>query len=380
MAFGDLFHADNDNLPSCASSNPLSIGPIAVSVNDLVYALFIEATSRTVTTVTDNLGNTYTALNAGTDAGNITARAYYSRVTVAGTLTTVTFAATSSGNDIIEFAAVFEGPFAASPLDQNPANVTSDITSPFSCPPTGVLVQSAELVVAWGATLITELNPVAPMSNVDSNESGSMGGAIASKVVASTTTTTPSFTAVANPTQAILGTSTFKKLTTITETVPVTQATVTLTGKTITVRTFEKVAVTQATVTAVGKTVTVRELELVVVDKATVTVAGQTVVGFGTGGEFVAVEKATVAFTGKTVTISDVPTVIYVDRALLAFTGKTVAITIKTPVDQAAVTFTGQTVTVRMSAFEHVPKYIIRGRGSRHDIKGRGSRAFLVTR
>ena len=46
-----------------------------------------QQTSLTVTAVTDNLGNTYSATNAGSDNGNITGRAFYSRVTVPGTLT-----------------------------------------------------------------------------------------------------------------------------------------------------------------------------------------------------------------------------------------------------------------------------------------------------
>jgi hypothetical protein len=133
-------------------TNPIAaVGSVAVAVGDLVVAVIAEKTEITATTVTDNLGNTYTDKSAGTDAGNITARAYYSRVTTAGTLTSVSAVATASSNNVSFIADVFEGPFETSPLDTNPANITSDVTSPFTCPSTGTLAQASELVVCFAS-------------------------------------------------------------------------------------------------------------------------------------------------------------------------------------------------------------------------------------
>lgn len=213
MAFGDLL----GTLQAAANSitNPFNAtGSVTVSVGDLVYCLVVEQTSLTVTGVTDNLGNTYTALNAGNDAGAVTARAFYSRVTTAGTLTSISAAATASANNVVHIAAAFEGPFdSTSPLDANPANGTTDVTSPFSCPATGTLAQADELVVAWvAANHSTAYTADSPMTEqVELASQTVIKGNIASKVVAATTTTTPSFTSAANPTQIVLGTSSFKK-------------------------------------------------------------------------------------------------------------------------------------------------------------------------
>ena len=375
MAFGGVKGIASDTATSVVAANALAVASIAVSVGDLVFALFVEQTARTVTGVIDNRGNTYTALQAGTDAGAVTARAFYSRVTNAGTLTSITFAASASSNDCIMLAAVFEGPFST--LDQNPADITSDITSPFLCPPTGVLSQADELVVAWSAAShAVTWAAVAPMVDcvVDLTATGS--GIIASKVVAATTSTTPSFTAAANPTQAILATSTFRKV--VTETITVTKATVTFTGQTVTPLT-PAVTITPATVTLTGKDVTVRESDLIPVAQAAVTLAGKTVSLVDTSSTLsvVSVDKADVAVVGQAVALSDN---LIVDKAAVVITGKPVAISGAIPVAQATMLFTGRTVTVSTSSFEDIPKYIIRGRGSRHGISGRGSRVLLVTR
>lgn len=379
MAFGGVKGQAGDTATSVVASNALAVASITVAVGDLVFALFVEQTARTVTAVTDNRGNTYTALNAGTDAGVVTGRAFYSRVTNAGTLSTITFAATASSNDCIMLAAVFEGPFSA--LDQNPADITSDITSPFLCPPTGVLSQADELVVAWGAASHAVIwTAVAPMADCTADAVASGSGIIASKVVAATTTTTPSFTAGANPTQAILATSTFRKTVPV-ETITVTNAAVTVTGQTVTISNVvtQTVPVANATVALTGKTVEVRESDLIPIAKATVTLAGKTVSLVDTSSTLsvVAVDKADVAFVGQPTSLTDV---LIVDKAAVSIAGKAVGISGTIPVSRATVTFTGGTVTSSTSTFQRIPKYIIRGRGSRHEIKGRGSRVHLVTR
>ncbi len=129
MAFGDLKGTLTGSVNSV--TNPMvASGSVVVAVGDLVFVTMSQQTNLTaVDTVTDNLGNTYAAVNAGTDAGTIAIRSFYARVTVAGTLTTVNVPATASTNDASLVADVREGPFTASPLDANPAN-TADATSP----------------------------------------------------------------------------------------------------------------------------------------------------------------------------------------------------------------------------------------------------------
>jgi len=87
---------------------------------------------------------------AQSTTGTITGRAYYVRVTTAGTLTSVSAVTTASNNNYVFNAVAYAGPFLSSPLDQAPANNTGDVTSPFTCPATGTLTQADELVVCWG--------------------------------------------------------------------------------------------------------------------------------------------------------------------------------------------------------------------------------------
>jgi hypothetical protein len=363
MATGDLKDAaSNISLTTVVSGNVTMAG-VTANVGDLVYALFVEETNLTVSGVTDNLGNTYTALNAGTDAGAVTARAFYSKVTISGALTTVTFAATSSADNCIGLAVLIQGPITA--LDKNIANSTSDITSPFSAPATGSLTQASEIVVSWGATNLTAgLAASSPMTLLVTDTVAGLRGSIASKLVSSTTTTTPVFTGT-NPTQAIFGTSTFKAALT------------------------DTITVTNAAITFAGKTVTVRDTDLIPLGKATAVITGKTVTVPGDFG-IITVNAATVALTGKTVTDVDTTpgdSVVVIEGAALVLRGQSI-ITIGTiPVDQASMTFAGRSVTIETTTFQDIPKYIIRGRGSRHalwtqgnggTIKGRGSRAFLV--
>jgi hypothetical protein len=193
-------------------TNPIAaVGSVAVAVGDLVVAVIAEQTAITATTVTDNLGNTYTDKSAGTDAGNITARAYYSRVTTAGTLTSVSAVATASSNNVSFIADVFEGPFETSPLDTNPANITSDVTSPFTCPSTGTLAQASELVVCF-ASRVGNAAFTATSPNLKGGEAFSQavaGVTIGYQVVSATTAVAPEFTGT-NPTQMVLGTWSFK--------------------------------------------------------------------------------------------------------------------------------------------------------------------------
>jgi hypothetical protein len=212
MAFGDLrgtFVANGSSV-----TNPsVATGSVAVSVADLVYVQFVQQTALTATAVTDDLGNTYTALNAGTDAGAVTCRTFYSYVTVAGTLTTLNVAATASSNNFVIVAVVIEGAFDATPLDANPANITSDITSLLTCPATGTLAQADEVIIAWMARNSADATSVqSPLLAGATQATGALArGTIGRQTVTATTSVSPEFTTAVNPTECILGTNSFKK-------------------------------------------------------------------------------------------------------------------------------------------------------------------------
>jgi hypothetical protein len=211
VAFGGLKGTLTGNGASIGASNSIA-GTVAVAIGDLVFAVLGQQTNLTATTASDNLGNVYTATNAGTDAGATTGRAYYARVTVAGTLTSVAVAATSSANNWAGFAAVIEGPFVISPVDQNIANATTDITSPFTCPATGTLNQAGEVIICW-ATPDTSATWAASSPNLLAGQATSatlIKAIIGYQAVTATTTVSPEFTA-SNPTVTVLGTTTFKR-------------------------------------------------------------------------------------------------------------------------------------------------------------------------
>ena len=213
MAFG----AFKGSLSGTAASitNPFAIstgGPVTVAVGDLVVAVLAQQTALTVTAVSDNLGNTYSAQNAGTDSGNATGRMFYARVTTAGSLSSVSFATSASANDVAAGAIVIEGPFASSPLDASPANV-QDLTSPFSAPATGTLSQADEVVVAWASMNAGVSTWAATSPNVLrlNTSIANIGVAIGAQTVTATTSVTPAFTNGTNPASDVLGTASFKK-------------------------------------------------------------------------------------------------------------------------------------------------------------------------
>jgi hypothetical protein len=213
MAFGGLRSTFTGNGNSIGASNALT-GSVAVSVADLVFAVLGQQTNLTAGTASDNLGNAYTAQNAGTDAGVVTGRAYYSVITASGTLTTISITASSSTNDWCGLGAAIEGPFTA--IDVNVANITTDVTSPFTCPSSGTLAQAEEAVVTWGAanqsTVWAATSPNLLAGN--SNNSTNVKVAIGYQATTTTSALTPEFTAAANPSAAVLGTCSFKRDTT----------------------------------------------------------------------------------------------------------------------------------------------------------------------
>ena len=213
MAFGDV--RGTLTASSGSITNPFdATGSVAVSVGDLVVALLAQQTNLTVTACSDNLGNTYSAQNAGTDAGAATGRMFYSRVTVAGTLTTISATCTGSTNNVTFPCAVFEGPFQASPHDTtaNPANATTDTTSPFTCPASGTMAQADNLVIGWCTKNQNAALTASGSTSLAIAESGQVPvSAIGYQVVAATTSVAPTLAAASDPTQIVLGTAVFKK-------------------------------------------------------------------------------------------------------------------------------------------------------------------------
>lgn len=219
MAIGALRGTLVGNGNSVTNPSDLT-GSVVVASGDLVFGVFGQQTNLTATTtITDNLGNSYSYQNTGTDPGSPTARPFWGRITVAGTLTTIHIPATASTNDWAGAAEVIEGPVIVSPLDANPANITSDVTSPFTCPATGTLGQPFEIVCAWGcanqSTTWAASSPNLLGTNV--NNSTNVKVAVGYQLVTSTTTLSPAFTAAANPTTCILGTASFKCLVDVTD-------------------------------------------------------------------------------------------------------------------------------------------------------------------
>lgn len=209
MAFGDLKGTLGAHALNVGSTNDLT-GSVSVSVGDLVFAAFSQQNNLTASGASDNLGNSYSALNAGTDAGIATGRAFWARVTTAGTLTAVTVSATSSANNFAGAAAVIEGPFATSPLDANPANNT-DAASPFTCPATGTLAQADEVVMCYHSSSSPDAKTATSPNLLAKEELGSACAAtIGYQTVSATTSVAPEFTGN-NPGSAVNITASFKK-------------------------------------------------------------------------------------------------------------------------------------------------------------------------
>ncbi len=217
MAFGTV--TGTFTVAANSITNPtdlvLATGSAVVHTGDLVYVAAGQQTANTTGTVTDNLGNVYTQTQNGTLSGtSVSGHAYYSRVTVAGTITVIHVAATGSTANAAMAAVLIDGPFITSPLDANPTNITSDVASPFTCPLTGTLAQAAEVVIAWGvstgATVWAATSPNLLATQIASQSV--LETVIGTQVVAATTSIAPEFTSTGTPvTAAVLGVSSFKQ-------------------------------------------------------------------------------------------------------------------------------------------------------------------------
>lgn len=207
MAFGDVLGTGGATTGSITNPFVATVS-IAVSVGDLVIAAICEEVALTATAVTDNLGNTYVASNAGTLAAGNSGRMFYSRVTVGGTLTTVNYAATASSDNSAASVAVFAGPFIVSPVDKNPANSAASLTN---CPATGPLSQANEVVIGWGAAnAVSSLDGMSVGTLAVTRSTTNVACSIGYTVKTNTSGVSHVFTSTGSPSQAVLGTTTFK--------------------------------------------------------------------------------------------------------------------------------------------------------------------------
>jgi hypothetical protein len=132
-----------------STTNPTSLTGLSwvVKAGDAVVIAIVEqGAAPTATAVTDNLGHTYTAVDAnGNSVGGTCAMMQFQTiVTVPGTITDINVAATASANDIALKAEAYNGPFSG--LDAAP-DIAQDSATPFESNLTGTLSQPSELVV-----------------------------------------------------------------------------------------------------------------------------------------------------------------------------------------------------------------------------------------
>src|SRR5215204_1742085 len=200
---------------AAAITNPFAAtGSVSVAIGDLIVVAYGQRGTLTGGTVTDNLGHTYTAQNAGSDAGNSAGRAWWKIATAAGTLTSVSMTAAASTEDVALAAVVYEGAFDASPLDASPANTTTSGGAKIG-PATGTLAQADELVVNWangtvgwssGTLTVGTIDVTAASGTTASTEAVS----IASLIVSATTSTQATWT-LGSSAALVFGVMTFKK-------------------------------------------------------------------------------------------------------------------------------------------------------------------------
>lgn len=212
-AFGTMIGSYGVALNSASVSVIATGSTITIANGDLVFAVFAQETTLTVSAVTDNRGHTYTATNIGTDAGAITGRAFYTRSTSTGPLINVTATAISSSLNVAFIAAAFAGAFDITPVDLNLANETFDIASPFVSPAAAPVTNfTNELLIGWATPNYGTAWAASAGSIAHQLATATVGEAILGyAVVASTTSGSPVFTAGSNPTQNVMGTTTFKR-------------------------------------------------------------------------------------------------------------------------------------------------------------------------
>ena len=325
MAFGGL----KGTLTAGAAAIPANYanaGSVSVAVGDLLLALVCTNNTLNGTAVTDNLGNSYTAQNAGTDNANACGRLWYSIATASGTLTAQTVNSTSTTNDVAFIGAVFEGVFSA--VDNAGIANLVDSTTPFTCPSTGTLAQADELVIGWIsyalARTLTATSPftmaIQRMSTSDGATASVVGG-ISYRLVSATTAQIPEFTSSGAVNTVVEGTIAFKKGTSgpapmaaaagdldltgqaagmlRTRVMPAAVGTMTLAGQTVVPRVT--MPVTQGALSLTGQTVALRATRGMAAVNGTLTLTGQTA-GLRAAREIDAANGA-LSLTGQTVAL-----------------------------------------------------------------------------
>lgn len=213
-AFGDLKGVASNIATSI--TDPFSPAwPLQVSVGDLIIvSVGQDVGTTTAVGCTDNLGNSYSALTGG-GSGTASVKGFYSVATVAGR-STPSVDTTASSSDATIVCAAYEGPFAASPLDANPA-VTTSSAEPYNANATGTLAQADELIVGYFfADGLETLDTPAPSARLDKQIVEQATGiinrsaALTSLVVSATTTITMGISGSAGNNITACGVATFK--------------------------------------------------------------------------------------------------------------------------------------------------------------------------
>lgn len=216
MPFGVVIGTFSGNAASIGTSiaATLQSGSGVVELGDLVWVVVGEQTAPTMTTVADNLGNTYNPTQVALDSGTVAGRTYWSVVTVPGTITAITATTNGGTNNGVIVANTFGGRFKNA-IGANPTMI-EDVASPFTCPSSGILTFSdgttrAMVVaagVASGNAVWTATSPNTKGSEVAS--ASVLKAVIGYQTVTVTTAVSPAFTGT-NPTDDVLGTASFNE-------------------------------------------------------------------------------------------------------------------------------------------------------------------------
>lgn len=210
MAYGTIRTTGTLSGAAISSVNAAAVtASTAITVGDLIVTAIAQQTTLSSTGCTDNLGNSYVALITGTVNGSISGRAFYTRVTTAGTLGTVTFQAVSSANAFAACFVALEGPVDVSPVDQNVGPTVGDTTTPYGAS-TSTLTQPNETVIEWTANGLNAAWVVTGSGAVVVQVTRTNAhAAIIAQAVATTAAVTLAFSGSA-PNNNILGATSFK--------------------------------------------------------------------------------------------------------------------------------------------------------------------------
>lgn len=338
-----------------------------VGVGDLIFVVASEINANTSVSCSDNLGNTYTPINGGTN-GTINNKAFYSIVTTAGNATP-SVVGTTSGNAYVIAAAAYKGPFTASPLDVNPSTL-NDSADPMVTNASGTLSQADELVIGYFSALASSAHTITPSgADVDAHRiSGSNEAVITSTVVSATTSLTMGLT-VGGALATVCGIATFKKKSEAKITIDV--GAFSFAGQQITLKRNRKVPVDAGAYAFAGQQITLKKGRSAVIGAGAYAFAGQQITFKRTYKESIAVGAFTFAgpqialehgykvtigagafiFTGQDITLtkSVAAKIIPIDAGAYAFAGQQITFkrTYKEVITVGAFTFTGQAITLK---------------------------------